>query len=127
LPPTPPGPAPFDGRCLAAVCQCGAVKTSIRLLGSPAILRDGHSVPAPKGRKTCANEPYRAAAESLAAEMRLNPPGDAAVETLAVLTRARAVLPEPGSPSHASGWRSCARSHGRWAACHVARLPLGLW
>jgi hypothetical protein len=30
------------------------VKTSVHLLGSPAILRDGHPAPAPKGRKTWA-------------------------------------------------------------------------
>jgi hypothetical protein len=39
--PYPAGPRSVRGACLAAVCQCGAVKTSIRLLGSPAILRDG--------------------------------------------------------------------------------------
>jgi DNA-binding SARP family transcriptional activator len=53
------------------VCQCWDVKTSIRLLGSPAILRDGHPVPAPKGRKTWALLAYLLLSEGPASRRRL--------------------------------------------------------
>jgi UDP:flavonoid glycosyltransferase YjiC (YdhE family) len=51
-----------------------------------AVAPDSHAIRDGLAR-VLANESYRAAAESLAAEMRLNPPADAAVETLAVLAR----------------------------------------
>jgi DNA-binding SARP family transcriptional activator len=38
----------------AAVCQSATVETTIRLLGTPAILCDGHVVAGPKGRKAWA-------------------------------------------------------------------------
>jgi DNA-binding SARP family transcriptional activator len=54
-----------------AVCQCGAVETTIRLLGSPAILRNGRPVPAPKGRKTWALLAYLLLSEAPPSRRRL--------------------------------------------------------
>jgi DNA-binding SARP family transcriptional activator len=47
------------------------VKTTVRLLGSPAILRDGRPVPAPKGRKTWALLAYLLLSERPASRRRL--------------------------------------------------------
>jgi UDP:flavonoid glycosyltransferase YjiC (YdhE family) len=61
--------------------RVAAVGAGVVVAPEPRAIRDGVS-------RVLANECYAAASEGLAAEMRLNPPTDAAVEMLAVLARA---------------------------------------
>jgi UDP:flavonoid glycosyltransferase YjiC (YdhE family) len=61
--------------------RVAAVGAGVVVAPEPRAIRDGVS-------RVLASDSYAAASEGMAAEMRLNPPTDAAVEMLAVLARA---------------------------------------
>jgi UDP:flavonoid glycosyltransferase YjiC (YdhE family) len=76
--------------------RVATVGAGVVVAPEPHAIRDGLS-------RVLANESYRAAAESLAAEMRSNPAIDTAVEALAARARACLIDPARGEPSRRCG------------------------